>query len=150
MDNKTTITVKKMFISFYKQSARDSLPFIIRGNQKKIHTCKNTKIPISAKFTLQLVSQIGGLIVQKFHIPSVRQSILQIYILSQNIISKNACSEKQLAVADHHASKNPIYSSNRLNSIFPEQTGSSASPFPSGSCVYRSSAFVSTRHGITS
>ena len=41
MDNKTTITVKKMFISFYKQSAQDSLPFIIRGNQKKIHTCKN-------------------------------------------------------------------------------------------------------------
>ena len=46
--------------------------------------------------------------------------------------------------------KNPIYSSKRLNSISPEQTGRTASVFPMGVWVYRSAARVSTRAGITS
>ena len=46
--------------------------------------------------------------------------------------------------------KNPIYSSNRLNSISPEQTGRTASVLPMGVWVYRSAARVSTRAGITS
>lgn len=47
-------------------------------------------------------------------------------------------------------SKNPIYSSNILNNISPEQTGNSAVVSPIGTYLYKSVALVSTKTGITS
>ena len=44
--------------------------------QNKIHTCQNTEAPVFSKFRLQLILQIGFLIIKEFHSLSLSSSYL--------------------------------------------------------------------------
>ena len=53
----------------------------ISANQNKIHICQNAETAISTEYRLELISEIGGVVVKEFCADTARQMI-QIQIIS--------------------------------------------------------------------
>ena len=56
---------------------RSVLP--VCGDQNEIHTGKNAEASVSAELRLQLIAQIGHLVIQKFHFRSARKAVREIH-----------------------------------------------------------------------
>ena len=69
---------------FIKQQLWIFSILLICTYQNKIHTRQNAKAPVSSEFRLQLIPQIGFLIIKEFHFLTIRQSIIQIHILGRD------------------------------------------------------------------
>ena len=86
------------FLSFFiKNQFRISSFRTVRGNHDKIHICKNSKTSLSTKFRLQLISQIGCLIIQELYFSAVWKPIFQIHIVTITF-SANSSWDKPLLV----------------------------------------------------
>ena len=53
--------------------------FFVSAYKQEVHICNNTKTSGSPKLTRKLVSEIGGIVVQKLDTSSVRERIFKIY-----------------------------------------------------------------------